>query len=200
MSKGYRAEVEPIPAAWRTRMTGASWHADPRCPPLEDLRLLRLDHWTFTNDVATGTLVVAKALADEVVAIFERVFAARFPIERMEPIDVFAGDDDASMAANNTSAFNFRVVAGTAVLSQHAFGVAIDINPRLNPMVVGTAVHPPNATEYLDREHLRPGMIVRPGPVVEAFAAFGWQWGGDWSPLKDYHHFVKGKAPAPKVE
>jgi hypothetical protein len=200
MTKGYRAEVEVIPDAWHPRMVGASWHSDPRCPPFEDLRLLTLAHWTFAGDVTTGRLVIAKTLADEVAAIFERLFAVRFPIERMEPIDVFGGDDDASMAANNTSAFNFRTVAGTEALSQHAFGLAIDINPRLNPMLIGVAVHPPNAIDYVDRENLRPGMIVRPSPVVDAFAAFGWQWGGDWSPMKDYHHFVKGKAPAPRIE
>lgn len=202
MTRAFRAQVEAIPDAWRTRMVGASWHPDPRCPPIDELRLLVLPHWSFAGAVERGQLVVAAVLADEVTAIFERLFAAQFPIERMEPIDVFGGDDDASMAANNTSAFNFRNVAGTAVLSQHAYGVAIDINPRLNPMVIGDAVYPPNATAYLDRGNMRPGMIVKPGVVVDAFAEFGWQWGGDWSPMKDYHHFVKarGAAAAPRPE
>jgi hypothetical protein len=95
------------------------------------------------------------------------------------------------MAANNTSAFNFRNVAGTQVLSKHALGAAIDINPRHNPMIIGAAIFPPSGAVYTDRSVCQPGMIVRPGPVVDLFDARGWEWGGDWSPMKDYHHFTK---------
>ena len=87
--------------------------------------------------------------------------------------DAFDGDDDASMAANNSSSFNFRAIAGSDVLSHHAHGVAIDVNPRLNPMILRGVVHPPSGAAYLDRADVRPGMIVRPGPVVAAFEAEG---------------------------
>jgi hypothetical protein len=185
---GAQAEIGP---ALRARMTGTSWHPDPRCPPFEALRLLTLSHFDLDGAVATGTLVVAAALADEVLEIFAALQALRFPIARMQPIDLFGGDDDASMAANNSSSFNFRNVAGTAVLSDHAFGRAIDLNPVFNPMIVDGVVYPPAGAAYLDRQALRPGMIVRPGPVVAAFEARGWEWGGDWTPMKDYHHFTR---------
>jgi hypothetical protein len=175
----------------RARMMGASWHPDPRCPPFEALTLLTVPHWDLDGGVQSGRLVVARRLADEILAIFAELFALGFPIERMELIDAFGGSDDASMAANNTSAFNFRNVAGTDVLSKHALGVAIDINPRLNPMIVDGAIFPPNGAAYVDRQAARPGMIVRPGPVVALFEEHGWQWGGDWTPMKDYHHFTK---------
>jgi hypothetical protein len=181
----------PLPPELCARMTGVSWRSDPRCPPFEGLRLLTLDHFDLAGGVRRGELVVARALADEVLAIFEGLFALAFPIERMELVDVFGADDDAAMAANNTSAFNFRNVAGTDVLSNHAFGLAIDINPRLNPMVIGADVYPPAGAAYLDRALMRPGMIVRPGPVVALFEARGWSWGGDWINSKDYHHFFK---------
>jgi hypothetical protein len=176
------------------RMTGKSWHPDPRCPPFEALRVLTLPHWDFAGGVCTGQLVVAAALAEEVLDIFAELHAQEFPIARMEPIDAFGGDDDASMAANNTSGFNFRNVAGTEVLSDHAFGMAVDINPLMNPMIVGTDVFPPAGAAYLDRGALRSGMIVRPGPVVELFQARGWEWGGDWSHPKDYHHFTRRRS------
>jgi hypothetical protein len=95
------------------------------------------------------------------------------------------------MAANNTSAFNFRNVAGTEVLSKHAFGLAIDINPRLNPMIIDGTYYPPAGEAWADRSQAKPGMILRPGPVVDLFDAHHWDWGGDWSPTKDYHHFAK---------
>jgi hypothetical protein len=182
--------AEPVPDAVRARMVGRSWHDDPRCPPFQALRLLTVDHWNCQGAAARGQLVVAAPLADEVLAIFAGLFALAFPIARMELIDVFGGDDDAAMAANNTSAFNFRNVAGTGVLSNHAFGAAIDINPLFNPMIVDGAFFPPAGEAYQDRQDVRAGMIVRPGPVVALFEAQGWDWGGDWS-SKDYHHFAK---------
>lgn len=172
-------------------MTGASWHPDPRCPPFSSLRLLTLAHWDFRGAVTSGQLVVAAVVADELTAIFAELFVQRFPIERMIPIDAYGGDDNASMAANNTSCFNFRNVAGTDQLSKHAFGIAIDINPVQNPMVIGPDVYPPAGAAFLDRAGSHPGLITRPGPVVELFDAHGWEWGGDWSPMKDYHHFTR---------
>ena len=181
----------PVPEALRARMVGASWHPDPRCPPFEALRLLRLPHWDLAGEQQIGELVVAATLADEVLAIFAGLHALGFPIARMQVVDDYGGDDDASMAANNTSAFNFRNVAGTEALSMHAFGVAIDINPLLNPMITSAGIFPPGGAAYADRSVACPGMIARPGPVVALFDAQGWQWGGDWVRSKDYHHFVK---------
>jgi hypothetical protein len=172
-------------------MTGVSWHPDPRCPPFAALRLLTLPYWDFFGVPQTGQLIIAASVADEVLAIFAGLYALGFPIARMVPIDAFAGDDDASMAANNTSGFNFRNVAGTDSLSRHAYGLAIDINPLLNPMIIGADIYPPAGAAYTDRAVMCPGMIVRPGPVVDLFDAYGWQWGGDWVRTKDYHHFTK---------
>ena len=172
-------------------MRGRSWHPDPRCPPFASLALITVDHHGLDAGPRTGQMVVAADLADELVLAFERLWSLGFPIERMEPIDAFDGDDDASMAANNSSAFNFRTVAGSDLLSQHAHGVAIDLNPRLNPMITARGIYPPAGAAWLDRADVRPGMITRPGPVVEVFAALGWEWGGDWAEVKDYHHFVR---------
>lgn len=185
----YSARVVAIPEPIRHHMSGISWHPDPRCPPFEALVLLRVAHWDMVGIKREGELVVAAELGDDVARIFERIYAARFPIERMERVAVYGGCDNRSMSANNTSAFNFRVIAGTNRLSLHAFGAAIDINPVQNPYVLTDKVYPPAAVEYLDRTHMRPGMIVRPGPVTDAFDALGWRWGGDWSTHKDYQHF-----------
>src|SRR3954463_7775625 len=94
--------VAPVSSALRARMTGVSWRPDPRCPAFEALSVLTMSHRDFEGGVRTGQLVVASALAHEVLAIFAGLFALGFPIERMEPVDVFGGDDDAAMAANNT--------------------------------------------------------------------------------------------------
>jgi hypothetical protein len=188
---GFASTVATISPGLRARMVGSSWHPDPRCPRFDELACLTLRHWDFHGAVKTGQLIVAQGLADEIVEIFAGLYAIGFPIERMDPIDSFAGNDDASMAANNTSAFNFRNVAGTQVLSKHALGAAIDINPRCNPMIIDGAIFPASGASYTDRSVDQPGMILRPGPVVDLFDARGWEWGGDWSPMKDYHHFTK---------
>jgi D-alanyl-D-alanine carboxypeptidase-like protein len=187
----YRARISAIPPEVAAEMAGVSWHPDPRCPPLADLALIRLVHLDELGDERQGELVVAAALADDVARAFGQIHAAGFPIACMERIDAHGGSDDRSMAANNSSAFNFRTIAGTDQLSLHGLGRAIDINPLWNPYVVGATVHPPAGAAWLDRAAVRPGMIVRPGPVTDAFDAIGWEWGGDWTGrVRDYHHFA----------
>lgn len=191
MAFGFTAEVSEILPGLQERMRGRSWHDEPACPRFSSLRLVRLTHYGFDGSLRQGELVVNAEVADEVVAIFAEIFAASFPIERMQPVDVFGGSDEASMAANNTSCFNFRRVQGTNILSHHALGLAIDINPVQNPWVRGERVDPPAARAFLDRERLRPGMLIRSGPVVQAFLRRGWYWGADFDDACDYHHFSK---------
>ncbi|MEX1038862.1 MAG: M15 family metallopeptidase [Acidimicrobiia bacterium] len=166
----------------------ASW--EPGCPVGPDgLRIITMSHWNYAGSMSTGKLVVAAGLADQVVAIFRDLYDARFPIERMELVDKYNGDDNQSMAANNTSAFNCRLVTGGSTYSEHSYGRAIDINPVVNPYVKGSTVLPPAGSAYVDRSLDAPGMIHAGDEVVQAFAARGWIWGGTWNSLKDYQHF-----------
>ena len=167
---------------------GSSYRAG--CPvPVADLRLLRLTHLGFDGRSHVGELVVHRASAAAVVEVFRRLHAARFPVERMVTVEQYGSDDDRSMAANNTSAYNCRLTTGGTRWSEHAYGTALDVNPVQNPYVRGTAVEPEAGREYVDRSRVRPGMVVAGDAVVRAFAAAGWEWGGDWSTAKDYQHF-----------
>ncbi len=172
-------------------MDGVSWRGDdPRCPQLSELRLLRIPYWNFENEEVVGELVVAKSAAADIAAAFESIWRERFPIHQMVRIDHFGADDERSMTANNCSAFCFRDIAATGALSKHALGLAVDINPVQNPYVIGDQIWPAEGANYLDRTEQREGMIVRPSVVVDAFAAIGWEWGGDWTTKSDYHHFA----------
>jgi len=184
------AEIGPVPPAVRARMEGASWHGgDPRCPRWADLAYLQVDHVGF-DGAGRGELVVAAALATRAVALFRRLWQLGFPIRQLRLVDDFGASDDASMAADNSSAFNFRVVAGTDQLSQHALGLAIDLNPVENPWRRPGRILPDAGRAFADRTAIRPGMIVRPGPVVAALDELGWEWGGDWRHAFDDHHVV----------
>ncbi len=186
------AEATAVPAAVRERMDGVSWQgADPRCPRWDALAYVRADHVTFDGAVATGELVVAAAIAPQTIELLRRLYALGFPIRRMTLVDDFGASDDASMAADNASAFNFRLIAGTPLLSQHALGRAIDINPVENPWRRPDRVAPDAGRAFLDRAHVRPGMIVRPGPVTRALDELGWTWGGDWMHAFDDHHMAR---------
>jgi hypothetical protein len=167
----------------------ASWHDG--CPvPVEDLRLLLLSYWGFDGRKHQGRLVVHRDAAQPVLGVFQRLFTARYPIERMELIDRYEGDDDRSMSANNTSAFNCREVAGRpGVWSQHAYGRAIDMNPLQNPQVTGSQVSPPEGRRYVDRSLSDLGVVHGGDEAVRAFASIGWRWGGDWKSSKDFQHF-----------
>ena len=168
----------------------ATWRAGCPVPP-EQLRLLRLSHRGFDGRPRSGEIVVHADQAAAVSRVFERLYDLRFPIERMQRVDAFGGSDDASMDANNTSGFNCRRVAGGTAWSEHAYGRAVDVNPVQNPYVSGSTVSPSAGRAYLDRTHVRPGMVVAGDGVVQAFAAAGWSWGGSWSSSKDYQHFSR---------
>ena len=149
---------------------------------------MRITHWDFDGQPRPGELVVYSADAEPMRRVFAELFAARFPIEQVRLIDEFGGDDDRSMAANNTSAFNCRYVKGSTRWSQHAVGRAIDINPVQNPYITRGGVDPPAGRDYVRRDGNRQGVIVANGPVVKAFARIGWGWGGRWA-SPDYQHF-----------
>ncbi len=188
----FTAAVSDLDDGVFARMHGCSWRDDPRCPRRDELALVTLRHVTMDGGADDGALVVARALAGEVVVLFARLYAIGFPLARVEPVDAHGADDDRSMAADNTSAFNFRTIAGTDILSQHALGVAIDLNPVENPMIWpgGARFVPPGGAAFLDRTRVRPGMIVRPGPVTAIFDELGWEWGGDWRHVADLHHIA----------
>jgi hypothetical protein len=180
----FRWRMSPVTAA----RLGSSHRAG--CPTaVADLRLLQVTHLGFDGRPHTGELVVHRAHAVAIVQVFRTLHDARFPVQRMVTVDRYGGDDDRSMAANNTSAYNCRTVAGGRGWSEHAYGAALDINPVQNPYVRGTSVEPEGGRAYLDRSDVRPGMVVAGDVVVRAFAAAGWEWGGDFRTLKDYQHF-----------
>ena len=178
----------PLDTATRALMTGNSWHSG--CPiSLDSLRLVRLSYWGFDATAHTGQLVINADSVGAVVAAFRAIYTARFPIRGMRLVDYYGGDDEKSMVADNTSAFNCRLVPGTSVWSQHALGRAVDVNPLENPEVRGSQIDPLAAAPWADRNRLDPAMIRPYGAAWRAFVAAGWKWGGDWTSLKDYMHF-----------
>ena len=159
----------------------------PACPvgPAR-LRTVELSYWDFAGEPKVGRIVVARRVADDVVDVFRQLWTKRFPIRRLQPISTYRGDDEASMAADNTSGFNCRFVAGTKHWSMHAYGEAIDVNTVENPYVRGSTVKPPAGRAFLDRSRYRKGMAVPGGVLVRAFASVGWKWGASFG---DYQHF-----------
>ncbi len=164
----------------------------PGCPVrVADLRLVRVVHWRFDGRQARGELVVHRDVAAAVLRVFRALHAARFPLAQVTTVERFGADDDRAMAANATTAYNCRRVTGGTGWSEHAYGRAIDVDPVQNPYVRGRTVAPRAGRAYLDRTDVRPGMVVPGGPVVRAFTAQGWSWGGDYRSLRDYQHFSR---------
>ncbi|RSN48519.1 M15 family metallopeptidase [Actinomadura sp. WAC 06369] len=182
----FRSEVkevtaEDLPESWREG-----------CPvPPGGLRMIEMTYWGFDDRPHTGgRLVVNESAADDLVSVFRKLYEMRYPIDRMEPVDKYGGSDFDSIEANNTSAFNCRQATGSGSWSQHAYGLAVDINPCQNPYVSadGSIAHP-DCVKYGDRDLDEPGMIHAGDDVVDAFASIGWGWGGTWTGAKDYQHF-----------
>lgn len=177
----------------KARMAGKSYPSE--CPiPIADLRYLIIPHYDGHGYVKLGEMVCHKDVANTIIAIFRDLYAAEYPIERMVLIDEYDADDERSMAANNTSCFCYRAVAGSRKLSRHSYGKAVDINPLYNPYVrpgkKGTIVTPREGKKWADRNCRDIPYAVRRGDAAWlAFTSRGWRWGGSWRFRKDYQHF-----------
>jgi hypothetical protein len=177
-----------------SRVTAAqlphSWHRGCPVGP-SHLRRVRVTYWGFDRRAHTGAFVANEDAVPALLHVFSRLYAARFPIRRVRPIDAYGGNDERSLAADNTAAFNCRYVVGPGPRrwSAHAYGQAIDVNPVENPYLEGGRVHPRAGRWYLRRSPARPGMATRGGLLVRAFSAVGWKWGGRWTGSPDYQHF-----------
>jgi peptidoglycan LD-endopeptidase CwlK len=153
---------------------------------VRDLCLLDVRYYSFDGMLHQGQLVVHKDVRADVEEIFRLIEKLRFPVYKAVPIVVYGWSDDASMADNNTSAFNYRTVAGTKRLSRHACGLAVDINPVRNPVVYSSGRISPHGAVYRPGD---PGVLTTDHPVVGEFFKRGWQWGANFKSMKDYHHF-----------
>jgi D-alanyl-D-alanine carboxypeptidase len=156
---------------------------------------VRVSYWDFDKRARLGELVVNASAVKPLSRAFASLFDARFPIRRMRLVDDYGGSDYDSIQADNTSAFNCRNATGSSRWSEHAYGLAVDVNPIENPYVAadGTTSHPASVP-YLNRSHVRPGMAVPGGTLVRAFDAIRWGWGGRWPGPTDYQHFsVNGR-------
>lgn len=154
---------------------------------LENLRIVDVYYYGFDDKLHKGQIVVHKDVVLDMIEIFEFIRESRFPVEKVIPISKYSWSDENSMKDNNTSAFNYRFITGSRVISNHAAGLAIDINPKLNPYIKN-GFRMPEDCLY---DTTKAGTITASSNLVKEFKQRGWQWGGDWKNLKDYQHFEK---------
>jgi hypothetical protein len=185
---GFASQIaDPAPGDVIARSTWA-----PGCPVrARDLAWIRLTFWGFDGRRHTGELLVNGEVAAPLVTVFHTLYDERFPLEQMTITTKAEQTAKPTGDGNDTGAFNCRPVRGATTFSQHAYGLAVDVNPFQNPYTKGDLVLPELAGAYTDRSWRRPGMILPGGPVVRAFARIGWGWGGSWHSLKDLQHFSR---------
>lgn len=186
--------IENISDELFDRMKGKSFKENCTTPR-EDLRYLRVLHKNLEGETKCGELVCHKVVAEDLIDIFRKLYEASYPIEQIRLIDDFDGDDELSMSKNNCSSFNFRKISFTDLLSNHSYGLAVDINPLYNPYIqtVNGKLHvePANSVPYTDRSKAWPYKIERGDLCFRLFEEHGFTWGGDWTESKDYQHFEK---------
>jgi D-alanyl-D-alanine carboxypeptidase len=186
-SGNVKGTISKIPEQMqKTMMRQGLWKSG--CPvALKDLSLLSVPYWGFDHRTHLGSLIVYKALAQNVLLIFKTLYLHRFPIKKMDPIVNTKIEDGSD---NNTYAFMCRAVTNQpGIYSQHSYGRAIDINPLINPYVKGNQVIPNNGRKFIHQNY--PGKITKDGFVFKLFSRYGWDWGGLWHDLKDLQHFEK---------
>lgn len=182
----FHGTIQPVPAPLRAELISARmWH--PGCPvSFSQLRVLTVSHWGFDRRVHGGELVVNAAVAAPLRSVFRRMYALRFPIRRIDPVNL-NGDVTASFECRNAAPSPCPGSKPTGHWSEHAYGEAVDVNPRENPYTGCGRTRDPGSIPYLRRRPARPGMVT--SSVVAAFRSIGWGWGGAWSGTKDYMHF-----------
>ena len=153
-----------------------------------NLSLVDVLYYSFDGRKHQGQLLVNKEMEDDVYDIFSLIEKIFFPVGKVIPIVAYQWNDRQSMADNNSSSFNFRVIEGTAKLSMHSLGKAVDINPVQNPVIYPDGVVAPKGAKYLPDAG---GTLTADHVVVKEFLKRGWHWGGNFSQPKDYHHFEK---------
>jgi len=180
----------------QTMKKAGSWKKG--CPvPLKDLRYLRLKYLDFEGQTREGEMIVHKAVADEVVNIFNELYSINYLIHKMKLVSAYKANDWQSIESDNTSAFNCRNATGSKKWSKHSYGKAIDINPIENPYVSRSGrISHKASLKYRKRVHKNTtsadkAVILKHDKVTQIFKKYGWQWGGDWSGVKDYQHFSK---------
>jgi hypothetical protein len=182
---GFISRARSVPDEVLSRST---W--GPGCPvDVDELRYVRVSFWGFDRETLMGELLVHRSAARDLVSVFRHLYRERFPIEEMRVVRRAELDAPPTGDGNNTTAFVCRNKRGSQSFSEHAYGLAVDINPFHNPYVKDDVVLPELASAYKDRGWKRPGMILEGGPVVDAFDRIGWGWGGRWNSLVDYMHF-----------
>jgi hypothetical protein len=189
----FHVSIQPLTADQRAALNGRFWH--PVCPvALSQLRVLTVDHWGFDRRVHTGGLVVNRNAAAPLARVFRQLYGLRFPIRHLSFAEAYGpggsqpADGDISGSFECRKAIPSPCGGGTGNWSNHAYGLAVDLNPIENPYVGCGATRTRASRPYLDRSRLRPGMVTP--AVVRAFRSIGWGWGGSWpGNTKDYMHF-----------
>lgn len=182
----------------KTRITGYSYPADDTSAAIsyDDLRYLHVLYYNFDNTIMDGEIICNKTIAEDLVEIFYDLYQNQYQIDKIQLIDDYNANDELSMENDNTSCFNYRVVEGTSTLSNHAYGLAIDLNPFYNPDVTTSAdgsqeVYPIGSDVYADRSATFAHKIDQTDLAYQLFTQHGFTWGGNWHSLKDYQHFEK---------
>lgn len=182
----------------KKRINGVSYKKN-KYITFDDLRYVRVKYYNYKGKEKEGELIVNKLIAKDIAEIFYELYEIKYPIRRIRLVDEYDADDNKSMAADNTSSFNYRIIAGSKnSLSMHALGLALDINPKINPCVGGAhGIVPSNGKAYAQRDASKcrgkyaDNMIHKNDEAYKIFKKHGFSWGGEWDNMKDYQHFYK---------
>ncbi|MDN5894829.1 MAG: M15 family metallopeptidase [Nocardioides sp.] len=200
---GAAASVSRVPNRVWNNMIGRSWHSG--CPVgRAGLRLVRINYWGYDGYRRKGEMVVATAVANNVVGALSEMYRSKFPIRSMHRADRFGysralngGNDYRSMAAGNSSAFNCRnVVNKPGVHSPHAYGGAVDINTWENPYRSRTGIVPNRWWQF--HSHPRVAWRSSSHPAVQIMARHGLRWTYGNGDTQHFDASVRGRLVSPR--
>lgn len=125
------------------------------------LTTIKVEILDRNGNPSTASLTCHKSLASSIQAAYKEMKAKGF-------------------RAYENGCYNWRKMTNSSAMSNHAFGVAIDINQSYNPYVNGTS-----SSTWQNA----PGCYKIQGDIVTIWKNYGFYWGGDYKNIKDYMHF-----------
>ena len=188
---------EPVPDKIWNNMQGKSYPDketvlnNKKVISRNELFYLNVLYFSFECELKAGEIICNRKIAKDLCKIFKKLYDRRYMIEKIRLIDNYNADDEKSMSDNNSSCFCYRNIAHTDTISQHSYGLAIDINPLYNPYIAKGRIMPASAEPYADRSRSFEHKIDKHDYCYKVFRSFGFEWGGNWENEKDYQHFYK---------
>ncbi|MDR1026094.1 MAG: M15 family metallopeptidase [Lactobacillus sp.] len=153
---------------------------------IDQMVLVDVRYYGVDSRVHHGQIMANKKIENDIKVIFYKFLEYKFVVEKCVPMSFYSWDEEKAMQDNNTYSFCY----GKNKDDKNNLGLALDINPRFNPLIKEDGLLQPKNGDYNVE---RSGTFAVNSNVVKFIEALGFVWGRGDKDVDDMHHFEKDK-------